>query len=155
MPFEYTPEITEDFIRRQSRGIQRDTAADVGTARREAIAGGYAADPAGTSAVGLARARGREREANFRSDVGFQVAGLQRADRLIGEQQAYGTSERLGSQSWQSGESAKDREQRERLMVLGYKQDRDMEALGNRRDYQSGLWQVPVYLGAQYLGSKF
>lgn len=142
---EFTPEITEDLYNKLSRGIQKRGDLAVGQARGEALARGRAGDAFETSAVGGARAATRQSLADLDAGINFDIAGLSRQERLIGEGRDYA-----------SGEAAKERDFREMMAKRGYDWQRDMLNTQNRQSMQAALWQIPLQgafkAGGAYLG---
>ncbi len=111
-------------------------AQNVGLARSEALSRGLEGDPYEASAVGRERAATSGQLADLDADIGYKTAGLQREERLTGEGRQYQSGENERSRAFTAAESEKNRNFQERLARLGYDQQRDMEAVGNRREYQ-------------------
>lgn len=140
--FEFTPEITDDFYNKLAKGIENRGAMRQGQARSEALSRGLTGDPFEASATGAARAETDSELTGLGTDLAYNLAGMHRDERLTKEGRDY-----------QSAESEKDRQFREKLARLGYDQSRDMEALQNRRGYQGALWNAGAQLGGKLLGA--
>lgn len=80
--FEYTPEITQDYVRRLQQPIKQQGAIDIGKARGEALRRGMSGDPFEALRVGAAENTRDTNLANTASDLQFKIAGLQRDERL-------------------------------------------------------------------------
>ena len=146
---EFTPEINEDFYNRLSRRISERGAQDVGRARGEALSRGLTGDPFEASAVGSARSATSNELADLDANLSYNVAGLQRQERLGKEQRGYQVEDRdLGF-----AESVKNRDFQERMARLGYDQQRDMEALQNRRAYQGAIANAGVGIGKSLISA--
>lgn len=141
-PKEYTPEITEDYYDTLSRKIQQRGDADVGRARGEALARGRAGDPFETSAVGMSRAGTSQELGDLYAGLNWNVAGLQREERLGGVERDF-----------QAGEAEKERGFRETMAKRGYDFQNDFANTQNRRSQQAALWQIPLGAGSKALGA--
>lgn len=136
-PLEFTPEITEDYYKKMARPIEERGASNVGLARSEALSRGLTGDPFESTGVGAARAGTSKELSDLYSGINFDVAGLARGERLTKE-----------GQTFQAGESEKNRAFEERMARLGYGNQRDMLAQQNRYAQQQLPWQI----GGQALG---
>lgn len=141
-PQEYTPELTEEFYKRLARPIREETRTGVGQARSEALARGMEGDPFEAIGMGAARTGGATQLADLYAGLGMRGAGMQREERLTGEEREYRTGEREAGQEFQSAEAEKLRAFQERMAQLGYAQWREKEALGTRREYQALPWRT-------------
>ena len=139
---EYTPEVTEDFYNRLAQRIQKRGGQDVGLARSEALSRGLQGDPYEGSAVGAARRGAGEQLGDLESSLAYNVAGLQREERLGKEGQAY-----------ESAESEKSRAFQERMAKMYQAYEADQANTQYRRSYQSALWQAPLNLLTLGMGS--
>ena len=140
---EYTPEITEDFYKNLAGRIQKRGEQDVGLARSESLARGLQGDPYEASAVGEARRGTSEELSDLESNLAWNVAGLGREERLLGEGRQY-----------ESAEAEKERGFKERMAKLYNDWENDQANTGYRRSYQSALWQAPLNLLTLGLASK-
>lgn len=145
MPKEFTPEISEDFYKRLASRIQERGVSREGQAIGEALERGRSDDPYLAASVGSARAQTSGELADLEAKLAYDVAGLGRQERLIGEEREFG-----------SAEAEKERAFREQMMrlqaQLGGEEYGRREALQNRRGYQSALWNLGAGLAGSYLG---
>lgn len=142
--FEFTPEINQDFYDRMASRISKRGETQAGQARSEALSRGLGGDPYEASAVGLARQGTQQELGDFDADLGYRMAGLQREERLTGEDRAY-----------QDKRSEQDFLNRKELAQFGSQlEDQSYgrrEALQNRRGYQGALWNLGAGLAAKGL----
>ena len=152
MAKEFTPEVTQDFYNRLAAGIQKQGGYDVGQARSEALARGLTGDPFEASLTGMARSSTANRLADLDANLAYNVAGLNREERLIGEGRQYGTSERLGSQEFQNEQNQAQMSFQDRMARLQHDWNSDAASTENRRGYQRALWQLPGQLAGAAIG---
>lgn len=132
-PQEYTPEITEEFYNKLSRPIQQRTAERAGAKRGEALARGLAGDPWEASAVGGAEAEGDQQLSDLYSKLNYDVAGLQRDERLTGEDRAFRRAEAHDARAFQ-----------EKMARLGYQESQAQWG----REKNLGWQKLPFELAA-------
>jgi len=163
MPQEYTPEITEEFRRRLAEPITQRMNVARGRARSEALARGLTGDPFESLAVGAAERGGERAMGDLEANLSYNLAGLQREERLGRESRQFGREERLGSQEFSRGErlgsqeygagqATLDRQFRERLAALGYQQAQEEAQSERRRSRQSDILGGAFTLGGSALG---
>jgi len=150
-PKEFTPEISEDYYNRLAGRIQKRGEQSVGLARGEALAAGREGDPYEGVLTGAARSSTSRELADLDANLAYQLAGLGREERLIGE-----------GRGWQSAESQKEFERdtafRERMARLNETWQDEAESTANRRQMQQALWSLPATLigaGAGFAGSYY
>jgi len=117
-PQEFTPELSEELLAGLRRGVEKRGARQVGLARGEALERGLTGDPFEAAAVGGARAETGRELSDLASQFAYRRAGLQREERMIGEQRGYQTGEREARQEFVSAEAEKDRALRERIAQM-------------------------------------
>lgn len=120
--FEYTPEITEDYLQSVLRPNKEATDQAVGRARGEALRRGLEGDPYEALRVGAAERTGALGAQDTRANLAFNVAGLRRDERM-GEEKFTRESE------WTSGESEKGRAFDERMQIMQNQYGREMARL--------------------------
>lgn len=120
--FEYTPEITEDYLQSVLRPNREATAQNVGRARGEALRRGLEGDPYEALRVGAAQRTGALGEQDTRANLAFGVAGMRRDER-VGEEKFTRESE------WTSGESEKGRSFQERMAERQHQYAQEMAKL--------------------------
>ncbi len=123
LPFEYTAEINEAFYQKLARPIKAAGATDLGQMRGSAVERGITGDMWEGAAEAGIRNNTANKLSDLNADMGFNIAGLQRDERLTKENRAFTTSERTASQDWNSGEAAKGRTFQEYMAQLGYGND--------------------------------
>lgn len=145
---EFTPEVNQAFYDKMANRIKNQGAADVGNARSEALSRGMAGDPFEAQAVGASRAATGNTLADFDATLGYNVAGLQREERMGVQNRGYQVEDR----NFDAAEAEKDRAFRQRMMELGYDQESDREAKSNRRGYQSAITNAGIGLVGKGVG---
>ncbi len=143
-PSEFTPEITSDLYNTLSKRISQRGVTTAGQARSEMLARGLGGDPSEASAVGIARNNTNNELDSLDANLNYNVAGLQREDRI-----------HQGDQDFSAAESAKDRDFRERMARMGYDWQGDQANTANRRSQQAALWQIPLGAAAKAGGAYF
>jgi len=102
---EYTPELDEKFRSAMTKRISDRGVSRAGAARSEALSRGLGGDPYEASSVGLAN-QGTDQELNaFDAQLGYNVAGLNREERLGTQQRGYQVEDR----NFGAAENEKDR----------------------------------------------
>lgn len=140
-PKEFTNEINEDFYQNLSKRIQGRGNVAVGQARGEALSRGLEGDPFEAQVVGAARSGTANELSDLDANIAYNVAGLGREERLIGEGRKY-----------ESEEAQKNRNAQFELARLGREFGADQANTANRRSMQAALWQIPAGLGGAALG---
>lgn len=90
---EFTTELDAEYLRKllgpieDTRGVRR------GAARREAFERGLTGDPYEAALVGRADTDVDRLKADTQADFAYNRAGLQREERLLGEERTYGSAE--------------------------------------------------------------
>ena len=138
---EFGPELSEDYLKNLYQDIEATGAQREGQAKSEAIARGMAGDPTEGSLVGRARGETDRAKLGAKSDFFYNLAGMQRGERLGREQRGYNVEDR----DFAAGEAEKDRSFRERMTMLGYDRD-DKARKGN-------LMSTLVGAGGSLLGT--
>lgn len=138
---EFGPELSEDYLKNLYQDIEATGAQREGQAKSEAIARGMAGDPTEGSLVGRARGETDRAKLGAKSDFFYNLAGMQRGERLGREQRGYNVEDR----DFAAGEAEKDRSFRERMTMLGY--DRDDKAR------KGGLMGSLIGAGGSLLGT--
>lgn len=82
MSFEYTPEITDEYLKNLQRPIIQQGAVDIGKARGEALRRGMTGDPFEALRVGAAQNTMNTNLAGTNANLRYNVAGLQREERM-------------------------------------------------------------------------
>jgi hypothetical protein len=95
---EYTPEVTQNYLKSLQQPIQQQGAVDVGQARGEALRRGMAGDPFEALRVGAAQNTMNTNMANTNANLAFNVAGQAQ-------------QERVGKENLQSQQTFQDTEQ--------------------------------------------
>ena len=108
-PKEYTPEMTQDYLRGRIGDIERYGRQDEGRAVAEMASRGLLGQAQYGSAVGQARAGTAREKSRTIGDFNYRLAGMKREERLLEEGREY-----------QSSEMEKSREFQEKLAVMGY-----------------------------------
>ena len=126
---EFGPELSEDYLKNLYQDIEATGAQREGQAKSEAIARGMAGDPTEGSLVGRARGETDRAKLGAKSDFFYNLAGMQRGERLGREQRGYNVEDR----DFAAGEAEKDRSFRERMTMLGYDRD-DRANKGNLKN---------------------
>lgn len=148
---EFTPEVNEDYFNTLSKRISARGAANEGRGRSEALSRNLGGDPYEGSVVGMAR-EGTNSELNdLDAGLAFQVAGLNRGERL-------GNEQREDTQAFQSGESEKDRQFRERMLHLSNNfadATRNNTRRANKIDAEQGMVEgAAMQYGMSWLPQK-
>lgn len=151
VPTEFTPEINEDFYNKLARGIQDQGARNVGTARSEALSRGLSGDAFEASAVGTARNNTSNQINDLNSGMNFELAGLQRDERLRGQSRDWQVQDR----DFSANESEKNRALQERLARLGYSFQSDMANTQRRWNQQDFLPNLGSYAGGAAADAGF
>ena len=142
MPKEYTDEMNQNFYESLARPIEERTNVNVGKARSEALARGMEGDPFESLGVASARNSGANQLGDLWSGIAMQGADKARQERMVGEGQAFSSGEAQKTRDWTSAENDESRAFSEKMSNLAYDQWRGKEALANRRDYQSEIWNT-------------
>lgn len=150
-PKEYTPEMTQDFFNSLARPIEEQTSRNVGKARGEALRRGLEGDPFESLGVAKARTEGSNQLADLWSGISMQGAGMARDERLTGEGRDWQSQEAQKSRDFMSTEAIANRQFAEHMANVGYDNIRSLEALQNRRGYQTELWNK----GAELVQNMF
>lgn len=151
MAFEYTPEITQDYLKQLQRPIQQQGAVDVGRARGEALRRGMAGDPFEALRVGAAQNTMNTNLANTNANLNFQVAGLQREERM-------GTENFNRESAFRSAESEKDRAFQQRMIQQQQEYAKQLENArrhaANRAFFPNLVSNIISTGAGAYLGKK-
>jgi len=111
MAFEYTPEITQDYLDRLNKPILQRGTQLVGQARGEALRRGLEGDPFEALRVGEAQTQTTNALADTNANLRYGVAGMQREERM-------GTENFNRETAFKSAESEKDRAFQERMTIM-------------------------------------
>jgi hypothetical protein len=125
-PSSFTPAVREDYLKNLTAPIDEQEAADVGTARSEALKRGLDGDVWEASAVGEAKKTGNVARSKAISDFNFGLANMGEQENLAAQGHQYGMETLKAQEDFSSAESAKDRDFRERMARLGYAFDSSM-----------------------------
>lgn len=104
---EYTPEITTNYLANLQKPIEERGIQNVGRARGEALRRGLTGDPFESLRVGTAINNTSNELTNANNNLAYNVAGLQREERMIGEKNAF-----------ESAEAEKQRKFQEQMAVM-------------------------------------
>jgi len=137
--FEYTPEISEAYLKARQRPVERAGTAAVGKARGESLRRGLEGDPFEALRVGAAERGTREQLGDIESGLAYQGAGLRREERM-----GY---EKFGRESeFEAGESAKTRAFQQQMAELQFSYDKqlaqmqyDLQQKASKRAFWPGL----------------
>lgn len=151
MPKEYTPEMNQQFFDTLARPINERTDANVGKARGEALARGLEGDPFEASGVNNARNTGSNQLSDLWSGINMKGADAARQERLTTEGQDWTAGQAQLGRDFSSSEADKNRAFQERMTQINYDNARGMEALNNRRDYQSAGWNTAASIVKGFL----
>lgn len=150
--FEYTPEITAQFRESLRRPEMEREAQNIGKVRGEALRRGMEGDPFESLGVAAERKATGERLSDIDANMAYNVAGMQREERMGAEQ--FGRQKEL---------TQMQNAQREREMSLQNNYNKEMMKFQNRLQRKSMWEQLPgqilgtglgMYTGAK-LGKMF
>ena len=148
---EYTPEITQDYLKTLQTPILAQGAQDVGRARGEALRRGMAGDPFEALRVGAAQRTMNTNLSNANANLGFQVAGVAQQERV-------GVENREDAQTFQSVEREKQNAFSERMAQIQRDWEAQMQRAKERaekRSFWPNLLSGVVSTGAGiYAGKK-
>jgi hypothetical protein len=151
MAFAYTPEINAEYLKSMQRPVVQQGNVDVGRARGEALRRGLEGDPFEALRVSGAVNNTSNRLTDMNANLAYNVAGLQREERM-------GTENFNRTTSFQAGEAEKDRQFKERMAVQerAYQDAiRRAQQRAQRRSFWPNLISNVAATGAgAYLGKK-
>ena len=144
-PSEFQPVLDQRFLDSLYSQINQQQERNVGAAEGQAISRGITGSPFEAAEIGAANQQADVARNSALSGFLYNLAGMKEKENIIGEEQAYGTSERLGTQQFRAGESALDRE-------LGYQRLQTEKDIQNQKDIY-GLYStlgagIGSYIGA-------
>lgn len=150
MPAEYTPEINQDYLANLLKGVDTEAAAQRGRARSEALARGLEGDVFEASAVGAVDSAALNEKSALKSDLAFKMAGLNRDERLMGQQRDWQVEDR----NFAATQREADRRLQEKLAVMGFDAARDSAESGLFGDIAGGIIGAGGAALGGYLGRK-
>ena len=132
MAFEYTPEITADYLTQLKRPIEERGVQQVGQARGEALRRGLTGDPFESLRVGSAQASTNRDLTGTEANLAYNTAGLRREERMVGEKNIY-----------ESAEAEKQRVFQEKMSATMFNYQNALQAsqnLYNKQQNQRSFW---------------